>query len=131
MKGEEDHIFVYDINKRVSFSSTNFRVAGVSFNGRVFGYQVGKAFIIAKVGKRELKCRVHVIDINTKHLELTVGETYKLKILGTNSFVSWSSKNKKIASVSLFGKVEAKSPGTTVIYAKVKGKRIKCEIKVR
>lgn len=130
IKGEEFHLFVYDINKRVSFSSTNFRVAGVNFNGRIFAYRTGKAFIIAKVGKKELRCRVHVIDINTRKKQLKAGETYKLKILGSSGFVSWSSKDKKTAQVNMFGKVTALSKGTTYIYAKVKGKKLKCEIKV-
>lgn len=130
IKGEEFHLFVYDINKRVSFSSTNFRVAGVNFNGRVYAFRTGKAFIIAKVGSKELRCRVHVIDINKRSLELTVGKTYKLKISGSNSFVKWSSSNKEIASVNIFGKVTVKGEGTTIIYAKVKGKKLQCEIKV-
>lgn len=128
IKGEEFHLFVYGINKWVSFSSTNFRVADVNFNGRVFAYNTGKAFIIAKVDGKKLKCRVHVIDINKHKIRLSVGETYRLKIRGTNSFVRWSSKDKDIAKVSMFGKVTAKQPGKTIIYAKVKGKKLKCEI---
>lgn len=130
IKGEEAHIYVFDINKRVTFSTTNFRVAGVNFNGRVFGYQTGKAFIIAKVDKKELRCRVHVIDINKDKLELSVGKTYQLRVLGTNSFISWSSKNKEVASINIFGKVTAKSKGTAIIYGKVKGKKVKCVIRV-
>lgn len=68
VKGEEFRLFVYGINKRVSYHSTNFRVAGVNFNGRVFAYQTGKAYIIAKVDNKELKCRVKVIDLNKKDL---------------------------------------------------------------
>lgn len=130
IKGEEFHLFVYDINKRVSFSSTNFRVAGVNFNGRVFAYNTGKAFIIAKVGKKELRCRVHVVDISSKSIELKAGETYHLKIKGSNAFVSWKSKDKEIATVSMFGKVTAKSCGSTVITAKIKGKTLKCKVVV-
>lgn len=131
VKGEEFHLFVFGINKRVSFSSTNFRVADVNFNGRVFAYNTGKAFIIAKVDKKELRCRVHVIDINRESLELKAGETYRLKIKGSLSFVSWKSSNKKIATVSMFGKVTAKSRGSTIITAKIKGKTLKCKIVVK
>lgn len=129
-KGEEFKLFVYGINQRVSYSSTNFRVAGVNFNGRVFGYNTGKAFIIAKVRGKEIKCRVHVIDINHDSLKLKPGETKKLKVKGTTSFVSWKSSNNKVATVSMFGKVTAKKKGTAVIYGKVKGKTLKCTIRV-
>jgi uncharacterized protein YjdB len=129
-KGEEYRLFVYGINKRVSYSSTNFRVAGVNFNGRVFAYQTGKTFITAKVDGKDLRCRVYVIDMNKDMLNLKVGDSYRLKIKGSNSFVSWKSENKKIATVSMFGKITAKKKGSTVIYANIKGKTLKCILKI-
>lgn len=131
VKGEETHLSVFGINKRVSFYSTNFRVAGVNFNGRVFAYQTGKAFIVAKVDGKELKCRVHVIDINKNTLELKKGKTYRLKISGTGANISWKSNHKTIATVNMFGKVKAKRKGTAVITAKVKGRTLKCIVVVR
>jgi uncharacterized protein YjdB len=103
----------------------------VNFNGRIFAHQTGKAFIIAKVDDRELKCRVHVIDINKEKLKMKVGNISHLSIQGSNSFVKWKSSNPKVASVSLFGTVKAKRKGTTVIYAKIKGKVLKCSVRVR
>ena len=131
IKGEEFHLYTFDINKRVSFSSTNFRVAGVNFNGRVFAYNTGKAFIIAKVDKKELRCRVHVVDINSETIVLRVGETFHLKIKGSGALVSWKSREKNIATVSMFGKVTAKNRGSTVITAKIKGKTLKCKVVVK
>ena len=130
IKGEEFHLYVFGINKRVSFSSTNFRVAGVNFNGRVFAYQTGKAFIIARVDKKDLKCRVHVIDINEDMRRLSIGDTFRLKIRGTNSYVRWKSCDKKIATINMFGKIKAVSKGSTIIYAKVKGRTLSCTIEV-
>ena len=131
IKGEEFRLYVFGLKKHVSYSSTNFRVAGVNFNGRVFAYQTGKAFIIAKVKDKELKCRVYVIDLNKKTLVLKQGNTYRLNIKGTNSYTRWTSKDKHIATVNAFGKVTAKSKGRTVIYAKVKGRTLKCTVWVR
>ena len=128
IKGEEFHLYVFGINKRVSFSSTNFRVVGVNFNGRLFGYQTGKAFIIARVGKKDLKCRVHVIDINADTLNLSEGDRYHLKIKGTQSYVRWKSCDKDIATISMFGKVRAVNRGNTIIYGKVKGKTLTCNV---
>ncbi|MBH1941479.1 Ig-like domain-containing protein [Mobilitalea sibirica] len=130
-KGEEAKLFVYGINKRVSYSSTNFRVAGVNFNGRVHAYQTGKTFILAKVDGKILKCRVRVIDINKDRLSLYVGDDYRLRIKGIFSIPEWKSSNKKVATVSMFGYVKAKEKGTTIISAKVKGKTIKCIVKVK
>lgn len=128
IKGEEFHLYVYALNKRVAFYSTNFRVADVNFNGRVYGYQTGKAFIIAEVDHKELKCRVHVIDINKKTLRLKRGDTYHLKIKGTYSYVRWKSGDERVATVNLFGHVTAVEKGRTVIVAKVKGKILTCNV---
>ena len=113
IKGEEFRIYVFYLNKRVSYSSTNFRVAGVNFNGRVFAHQTGKAFIIAKVNDKVLKCRVHVIDINKENIELKVGDTYRLNIIGSNAFVRWKSNDANVATINMFGKVKAKNKGNS------------------
>ena len=131
IKGEETRLSVFGINKRVSYYSTNFRVAGVNFNGRVTAYRTGKAFIIAKVNGKKLKCRVHVIDITKKTLKLSQNRSYTLRVKGTLSFTSWRSSNKEVASVSMFGTVKAKKKGRTIITAKVKGRILKCTVNVR
>lgn len=130
-KGEEFKLRVYRINKRVTYSSTNFRVAGVNFNGRIRAHQSGKAFIIAKVDGRVLKCRVYVIDLNKDKLVLKEGDSYRLKIKGKWVFPEWESSNKRVVTVNMFGKVEAKKKGSAIIYAKVKGKVLKCKVIVK
>lgn len=129
-KGEEFHLYVVALNKRVSFTSTDFRVAGVNFNGRVFGYQTGSCFILAKVDERLLKCRVHVMDINKTHVTIRKGRSRKLNIKGTGSFVRWRSSNPEIATVSMFGRIKGHNKGKAIIYGKVKGKTFSCEVKV-
>lgn len=131
VRGEEFRLYVWGNKKPVSYYSTNFRVADVNFNGRVYGYQPGKTFIIAKVDQKEIRCRVHVIDINKKEISLKTGKSYKLRIKGTNAYVNWKSSNKNIAKVNMFGKVKAVSPGTAIIYGKVKGKTLRCTVIVR
>jgi uncharacterized protein YjdB len=131
LQGEVYHLRLYALNKRVTFSTTDFRVAGVSFHGRVIGYQPGKAFILAKVGKKIFKCRVHVLDINKKNISIRRGKSARLHVLGTNSFVKWKSANVRVASVSMFGKVTAKKKGRTIIYGRIRGKTLKCVIRVR
>jgi len=129
--GEEFKLFVYGINKRVSFYSTNFRVAGVNINGKVTAYQPGKAFIIAKVDNKKLKCRVKVIDLNKKNLKLKPGDKYRLWIKGPVFFASYKSSNPEVAEVCIFGKIKAKKPGRTKIIVNVKGKKLVCIVTVR
>lgn len=131
IKGEVYHLKLRAINKRVTFSSTNFRVAGVGLHGRIFAHQPGKAYILAKVGNKVLKCRVHVLDINKRSITLKAGRTKHLYIKGSNAFVQWKSANPRVASVNIFGRVKAKKKGKTIIYAQVKGKTLTCVVRVR
>lgn len=130
-KGEEYRLFVYRINKWVSYSTTNFRVASVDFTGRVFAHQTGKAFIIAKVDNKELKCRIKVIELNRKKLNLQAGQSFRLKINGPAVFAKYKSSNPKVATVSRFGKVKAIKSGKSTITVNVKGKILKCTVTVK
>lgn len=130
-KGEEYKLHVNRPNKRVSYSSTNFRVAGVNFNGRVYAYRTGKAYIIAKVSGKKLICRVRVLDINKSKLSLSVGKSYRIKIYGSAGFPSYKSSNPKVATINWRGKVKAKKPGKTTITVKARGKYFTCTVIVR
>ena len=67
--------------------------------------------------------------LNRTQMQIVRGDTYRLYVKGTTAKVRWSSANTKIATVSN-GKVTAKKKGTTVIYAKVKGKTYACKVTV-
>lgn len=58
------------------------------------------------------------------------GKTYKLKVTGSKKKIRWSSKNKRIATVSKKGVVRGKKNGKTYVYAKVGKKALKCRITV-
>ena len=70
------------------------------------------------------------VKISKTKYTMNKGETFKLKIKGTNKKVKWSSSNKIIATVNSNGKVKAKKKGTVTITAKVSGKKYKCKINV-
>lgn len=55
----------------------------------------------------------------------------RLKVLGTNKKVSWTSSDKSIASVSAKGTLNGKKVGTATITAKVAGKTLKCSVTVK
>lgn len=130
-KGEMTSLYIKGLNKRVKYSSSNFRVAGVSLTGKVLGYQPGTAFITAEVDDKELKCRVRVIDLNKDSLKMSIGNTHKLKVLGPATFVKWRSSDERVATVSSFGRVKAKGKGKTLVTAIWKGKKLECSIRVK
>ena len=78
-------------------------------------------------------CRVEAAakpKLNKKSVMLYVAQSKKLKVNHTKAKVKWSSSNKKIAKVSKKGTVKAVKPGKCTIYAKVKGKKLKCKVEV-
>ncbi len=130
-KGEVFKLYVMGINKKVSFSSTDIKVADVDLFGNVTAYRSGTTIIRAKVDGKVLKCRVRVIKINKESLNLKIGKSVKLKIKGVWFGVRWKSNDTSIAVVSRYGKVTAVSKGNVIIYGKVRGKEVKCIVNVK
>lgn len=130
-KGEEFKLYVMRLNERVTYSSTDIKVADVSIFGTVTAYRTGTTIIRVRFDGKELKCRVRVIDISEKKLVLSKGQRYKLSVKGPDKGVHWYSGNKKIATVSRFGTVKARSKGWVVIYAKTGGKVLSCQVFVK
>ena len=70
------------------------------------------------------------VKLNKKKITLCTGETYQLKVTGTNKKVKWSTSNKKVATVKK-GKVTAKRKGTAKITAKVGKNKYTCKVTVK
>lgn len=71
-----------------------------------------------------------VVKLNKSKLTLQTGKTSKLKLKNTKKKVKWSSKNKKVATVSSKGVVKAVSVGKTTITAKSGKKKYSCKVTV-
>ena len=71
------------------------------------------------------------VKLNATKKTIQVGKTTTLKVKGTSKKVTWSSSNKKIATVTSKGKVKGIKSGTCVIRAKVNKKTYKCKITVK
>ena len=70
------------------------------------------------------------IKLNKTSVFVVKGKSIQLRVKGTKAKVKWFSKSKKIAVVNRHGKVKGKSVGTVYIIAKVKGKKLKCFVRV-
>lgn len=68
--------------------------------------------------------------LSEKSVTLVVGETLKLKVIGGSGKITWSTKDKKIATVSKDGLVTAKKTGTCTITAKKGNTKLTCKVKV-
>ena len=129
---------------KITWTSSKKSVATVSSKGVVKAKKKGTAVITAKYGKKKLTCKVTVkqpvksIKLNKTSATLKKGKSLTLKATispssANNKAVTWSSSNKKVATVSSKGVVKAVGNGTATITVKAKdgsGKKATCKITV-
>ncbi|MSS63248.1 5'-nucleotidase C-terminal domain-containing protein [Velocimicrobium porci] len=142
-KGQSFNVNIKSLadDAKVTYTSSNKKVATVTSKGKVTAKKAGTATITAKVTqnnttyKLQLKVTVKnpVVKMTASTKQLKVGKTYtfKAKAYGLNGTVKWSSSNKKVASITSKGKVTAKKAGTTTIKATVNGKSVSCKLTVK
>lgn len=136
-------------NKKVSYKSSNRKIATVNSKGIVKGVKPGKTKItvISKKAKNKKasikvvvkKAAIKKVTLNVKKANLSIGETKQLKAKATpkkntSTKIAWSSSNKKVAVVSSKGKVTGKATGTATITAKAadgSGKKATCKVTVK
>ena len=129
---------------KITWTSSKKSVATVSSKGVVKAKKKGTAVIIAKYGKKKLTCKVTVkqpvksIKLNKTSATLKKGKSLTLKATispssANNKAVTWTSSNKKVATVTSKGVVKAVGNGTATITVKAKdgsGKKATCKITV-
>ena len=132
--------------KGVKWSSSNRKVATVSKNGKVTAKRKGKAAITATVKGTSVKARCKItvgtpvskVTLNRKSLTLKTGQSFSLKTSispkkASVKKVNYKSSNKRVASVSKKGVIQAVSAGTvkiTATAADFSGKMAVCTVKV-
>lgn len=121
---------------KVTWKSSNNKIATVSSKGVVTPKKAGKVTITASAFGKKVTCKVTVknptLSVNKTKISLKRKKSYTVKAKAVpNKKISWSSKNKNIATVNSKGKITGKKKGTTYIYAKVNGlkKTIKVTVK--
>ena len=137
---------VYD---KITWSSSDKKIATVSKDGVVTGVSVGKATIYADVaGVISASCKVTVkkgktihvtkVKLNKSKKTLAKGDEFKLSVTispsnATDKSVKWSSSKKSVASVSQKGVVKAKKKGkaTITVTTNDRKKKATCTITVK
>lgn len=115
---------------KITWTTSNKKIATVSSSGTVRAKGAGSAVITASVDGIKITCKVKVLKINAKKFTLHVGKSKKLSIYGTTSKITWSSNYKAAATVSSNGTVTAVSPGTATIFGEVDGRTVEADVTV-
>lgn len=129
--------------KKVSYSSSNKKVATVSKSGTLNAKKTGKANITAKYKGKKVTLKLTVkkkaknpkLTLKSKKTTLYIGGTYSIKVkkikgVSTKKVV-YSSSKKSIAKVSSKGKVTALKEGTATITVKsAVNKKVKAKFNV-
>lgn len=127
---------------KVTYTSSNKKVATVSKNGLITAKKSGTAKITVKSGKKKVTVTVKVAKAAPTNMKgvasaktLKKGKSFAIKAKlvpsGAEAKISFKSSNKKVAIVNAKGKVTAKGPGTAVITVKAGSITKTCKITVK
>lgn len=149
-KGNKKSLFVRCNKKRISAARLSWKSSKKSVvtvkNGQLRAKGSGSATISAKLKKGKsntIKCKVYVYkkDSSTSFSNslnkdgnylLNKGKTVKLKPKKTGSYTTYSSSNKKVASVTKSGTVKGLKNGTaTITCTSIGTYRYKASIKIK
>ena len=131
-------------DKKVSWSSSNTKIATVDSDGKVIAVKAGTVTITAKAGDKMATCTVTVeklvipvssISLNKTSLTLTEGENETLTATvgpdnATDKTVTWSTSDASVATVDQSGRVTAVKAGSVTITAKAGDKTATCAVTV-
>jgi len=135
-------------SKKVTYKSSNKKIAKVTKKGIVKGLKAGTVRITAtSKSAKKVKAKIKIKVKNIKPSSITLNKTAVSLQVGKDSFtliptlkpvgvynagVTYSSSNEKVATVSSKGVVKAITPGTAIVTAKTKekGKTATCTVTV-
>ena len=135
IKGQSRTLKITGLKKgqKITWKSSNSKIVAVNKAGKLQAKAKGSATITGTVSKRKYTCKVTVQapKLNKTSITLKVGQTYQLKLSGTNQKSTWKSSNSKIVTVNKAGKLQAKSAGNATVTAQVNGICFVCKVKIQ
>lgn len=133
----------------IVFSSSDESVATVAEDGTLQAVGAGSAIVTAKAGEQTATCQVTVeeaaqpdtpvelkifsvlADATASDVTVKVGQKAPMKVVGTESAVTWNMENTAVATVDESGAVTGVALGDTTLTATVDGQTLHCTIRVR
>lgn len=123
---------VKGIKDKVTYKSSNTKVASINKKGVVKAKKAGETTVTATVQGKKFTCTVAVVDPKIDGTStVKKGKKITLSIKNGHGKTKWVSSNKKIATVSSKGVVKGIKKGKVTITATNNGKQIKKKITVK
>lgn len=128
--------------EKVTYSSSNKKVATVSSKGVIKAKKAGTAKITVKSGKKKVIVTVKVTGVKTTNLSgvpaaknVSKGKSFKIKAIATpkntDEKITFKSSNKKVATVTSKGVVKGLKKGTATITVQSGSKKMTCKVTVK
>ena len=128
--------------EKIKYSTSNKKVAVVSSRGVITAKGSGRTIITVTSGSKNAKIAVTVPKVRSTKIggvkaALTVrnGKSYRLRARvyprNSDEKITYSSSDKKVATVDRTGKIIGKKKGIAIIYVKSGRIRVKCKVTVR
>lgn len=128
--------------EKVTYSSSNKKVATVSSKGVIKAKKAGTAKITVKSGKKKVVVTVKVTGVKTTNLSgvpaaknVSKGKSFKIKAIATpkntDEKITFKSSNKKVATVTSKGVVKGLKKGATTITVQSGSKKMTCKVTVK
>lgn len=128
--------------EKVTYSSSNKKVATVSSKGVIKAKKAGTAKITVKSGKKKVVVTVKVTGVKTTNLSgvpaaknVSKGKSFKIKAIATpkntDEKITFKSSNKKVATVTSKGAVKGLKKGAATITVQSGSKKMTCKVTVK
>ena len=128
--------------EKVTYSSSNKKVATVSSKGVIKAKKAGTAKITVKSGSKKVVVTVKVTGVKTTKLsgvpatkKIAKGKSFKIKAAATpkntDEKFTFKSSNKKVATVTSKGVVKGLKKGTATITVQSGSKKMTCKVTVK
>ena len=128
--------------EKVTYSSSNKKVATVSSKGVIKAKKAGTAKITVKSGSKKVVVTVKVTGVKTTNLSgvpaaksVSKGKSFKIKAIATpkntDEKIAFKSSNKKVVTVTSKGVVKGLKKGTATITVQSGSKKMTCKVTVK
>lgn len=117
---------------KITWKTSNKKVASVNKNGLITARKPGKATVTATRNGVSMQCKVTVLKPAFKKtsVNLQVGGKTRLRINGGTEKAKWKSSNPAVVTVNSNGTLRGKKIGKATVTATLNGYKLSCKVNV-